>query len=98
MFELIIKRFMKELGEVIRLPNEDPRRQVTLVDDGVCPKLTEFSRVGRPRTNWAIITMERVWNSLQIHDRKTETKCQTLNVNNSIHLSMILEAAELNEF
>ena len=98
MSELIIKRSMKELGEVIRLPNEDPRCQVTLVDDGVAPKLPEYNRVGRPRTNWAIITMERVWNSLQVHDRTIETKGQKFNVNSSIHLRMILEAAELNDF
>ena len=98
MSELIIKMSMKELGEVIRLLNEDPRRQVTLVDHGICPKHPECSRVGCPRTNWATKTVERVWNSLQIHDRKTETTCQQFNVNNFSHLSMILEAAGLNEF
>ena len=48
MSEIIINSSIKELGEVIRLLNEEPRRQVILPDDDVAPKLPEYKRVGRP--------------------------------------------------
>ena len=90
MSDIIIDRSIKELGEVIRLPNEDPRRQVTFDDDGVAPKLPAINRVGRPRAHWATMTMERVWKQMNLDT--------PFDVNNSNHLKIIQDAAEAEHF
>ena len=81
----------------MRLPVGDPRRQVTLLDDGVAPKLPEVKRVGRPRTHWATITMERIWDKMKLHER-LEPQNQQFDVHNPKHLDHIEFAAEMHEF
>ena len=47
------------LGQIIRMPNESPRKQVTLIDSTL--NIPIKNRVGKPRVHWAIVNMGRAW-------------------------------------
>ena len=91
MSDIILDRSIKELGEVIRLPSEDPRRQVTFDDDGVAPKLPAINRVGRPRAHGATMTRERIWNTINLDT-------VPFDVNNPNHLKIIQDATDAEVF
>ena len=94
MSTLIKEKSIEELGEIIRLPREDPRRQVTLEEEGAKPNLPPVNRIGRPRAQWTLIAMERAWNTVKLDETSEETKGQSMNINNQKHFDIILDAAE----
>ena len=88
----------KELGEIIRLPITDPRRKVTFTDELTTPNLPEVNRVGRPRENWIITTMAKVWVDLNLDIRNQSNRGQQFDPQNNAHLEEIRLAAEAGDF
>ena len=68
------ERSLRELGEILRLSNDDIRRIVTFRRDGADPVLPELNRVGKPRTHWAPVAMGRTWEELDFHNRSEAAK------------------------
>ena len=101
MSEVVVDRAIKDLGEIIWLPDDDPRRQVTLSEGEMgelVPNLPECRRVGRPRTNWIETIMGRIWKKLPLDVRSEWTRGQTFSIKKDAHLRSIIEAAQLEEF
>ena len=97
--DIIIERMIKELGEVIRLPPGDPRRDVTFLDDeGLELNLPPVNRVGRPKNHWTISTMQRIWHQLELNKRTSETQQQEFYHTNETHLGLIYAVGTLKEF
>jgi hypothetical protein len=96
MSSIIKERSIEESGEILRLPRDDPRRQVTLQEEGAKPNLPPVNRVGRPRVQWTLITMERAWTTFKLDETSVETKGQKMDTENQKHLDIILDAAEHN--
>ena len=97
--EMIIKRAIQEMGEVIRAPRGDPRKLVTFADDdSLTLKLPFNNRVGRPRTHWGISVMQQVWNKLDLHTRTDILQNREFDVKNQHHIDRIIACAEANEF
>ena len=57
---------IKLLGEIIRLPDQDPLRRVTFREATAEPLLPAIRRVGRPRGHWAMKTMENAWKTNEL--------------------------------
>ena len=90
---------IKELGEVIRLPPGDPRRDVTFLDDeGLELNLPPVNRVGRPKNHWTISTMQRIWHQLELIKRTSETQQQDFYHTNETQLGLIYAVGTLKEF
>ena len=67
---------INSLGGVIRLPEGDPRREVTFLDKvEVEVNLPQTQRVGRPMSNWIITVMQTVCNHLELSNRISEREC-----------------------
>ena len=97
--EVIINRAIQEMGEVIRAPGGDPRRQVAFSDDGsLTLKLPFNKRVGRPRTNWAISVMEHIWQKLSLNTRIDVAQNQDFDMKNPEHIELVIACAEAKEF
>jgi hypothetical protein len=98
MSEIVKERCIKELGEVLRLGKDDPRRKVTFLNDSAKPNLPPINRVGQPKAQWALVTMKRLWSQMAMNERSRETLGETFNYKNEKHLEIMLEAAQLEEF
>ena len=80
------------------MPTGDPLRKVTFVGESTRPNLPEMNRIGRPRVNWTIGAMSRVWEELQLDKANESTEGQKFNYENEKHLETILEAARAELF
>ena len=58
------RRAVALLGHIIRLPDEDPMKQITLRREK--PLYPAAKRVGRPKLNWAKQTFQAAWESAKI--------------------------------
>ena len=65
----IKRRAVALLGHIIRLPDEDPMKQITLRREK--PLYPAAKRVGRPKLNWAKQTFQAAWESAKIHNPAT---------------------------
>ena len=98
MSEVIKDRGMKELGEILRLENNDPRRQVTFIGDTAIPNLPPLKRIGRPKTQWALTVLNDIWEGCALHERAQGTHNQCFDPRNENHMDIILESAREKEF
>ena len=90
---------IKELGEIIRLPEGDPRREVTFLDEvEVELNLPQTQRVGRPRSNWIITAMQTVWNHLELSNRISERECVCFDHRNHNHVNLVYGAGRIGKF
>ena len=96
MSEVVKGRCIKELGEVLRLGRDDPRRKVTFLNDSAKPNLPPINQVGQPRAQWALVTMKRLWSQMAMNERSREILGETFGFKNGRHLEMILESAHFN--
>ena len=63
---------MKLLGHIIRTNSNDPLKQVTFNDDNLSIKTPAYRRVGRPRKQWTINTLELAWRKIRTDDDDVE--------------------------
>ena len=95
--EIIEDRSIQELGEVLRLDNSDPRRMVTFLESTAAPNLPPSNRIGRPRAQWAQLVMQRAWEKLRLYERAPEGTPKKFDTRNNIHLTILLECAQLED-
>ena len=92
--ERIKRESIELLGDIIRRAKDDPIRQVLLLEDEL--NLPGRNRVGRPKSNWAILNMERAWALPEVGNLgPPET---TFDYKRSEHLDTITKAAYLHLF
>ena len=96
--KLIKDRAIKELGEIIRLEDEDPRKQVTFIQGTKTFNIPTKNRVGGPKTQWAIDTMKQAWDSLELAIRCEEDANAKFNYKQKTHIETVYDAALSNEF
>ena len=65
----IKKRSISLLGHIIRLPDNDPMKQITLRKEK--PLYPAAKRVGRPKLNWAKQTFKAAWEAAKAIDTST---------------------------
>ena len=70
------KQKFKLLGHIIRLPENDPIKQVTFTKGTTMPRKSEVYRRGKPRGQWAYETMKEAYNCIL-------NKCEMNKINGS---------------
>jgi hypothetical protein len=96
--EVLLKRAQCELGEIIRLPEDDPRKEVTFKSGLHQLNIPETNRVGKPKTQWAIETMKRIWKEKELGQRCEQHPDVHFDYKNDCHLSIIYQAGVDGEF
>ena len=93
--EAVNSAAMKLLGDIIRRPNTDPLRRVTLHETSAEPLLPAIRRVGRPRGHWAMKTMEKPWeaNALWTQSDGSMEESIKFDAEDREHHKIIYEAA-----
>ena len=88
--ERIKNESSKLLGDIIRRAANDPIRQVTLTGDEL--NLPQSNRIGRPRVNWSILNMTRVWDLEEVGKRDTFGEA-AFDHKKKDHVEFIIDAA-----
>ena len=81
---------IKLLGDIVRMPTNDPIRQVTLSGDDL--NLPQTKRVGRPRVNWSILNMTRAWEMPELQSQ-ANFGLDNFDYKNAEHIEYITQAA-----
>ena len=88
--ERIKNESSKLLGDIIRRAANDPIRQVTLTGDEL--NLPQSNRIGRPRVNWSILNVTRVWDLEDVGKRDTFGEA-AFDHKKKDHVEFIIDAA-----
>ena len=83
------------LGQIIRMPNESPLKQVTLIDSTL--NIPIKNRAGKPRVHWAIVNMGRAWHLPELQTTATFSG-ETFDFKNKKHVEYMIQSAKISLF